>query len=95
MGKPRTPVGTFGTIGFRTRDDGRVAASTRYRDWDGKLRRVQATAGRGLPPGAEGALCHASCLRFGGPSRGPAAQPHGSCPEAASSAVDTDGAECR
>lgn len=44
-------------------DDGRVAASTRYRDWDGKLRRVQATAGRGLPPGAEGALCHG--LAFG------------------------------
>lgn len=43
MGKPRTPIGTFGAIGFRTRAGGRIAANTRYRDWDGKLRRVGAT----------------------------------------------------
>lgn len=43
MGKPRTPIGTFGAIAFQTRDSGRVAASTRYRDWDGRLRRVEAS----------------------------------------------------
>lgn len=44
MGRPRTPVGTFGEIGFESTPDGRVLAMARYRDDDGKLRRVKATA---------------------------------------------------
>jgi integrase len=44
MPKPRTPIGTFGSISLRTAAGGRVVASTRYRDWDGATRRVQATA---------------------------------------------------
>ena len=43
MPRPRTPVGTFGRIGFRTRESGRVEARARFRDWDGKLRPVSAT----------------------------------------------------
>lgn len=43
MAKPRTPIGTFGAIEFRLTDSGRVEARTRFRDWDGRLRRVQAT----------------------------------------------------
>ncbi|MGI9018524.1 MAG: hypothetical protein ACR2HR_15725 [Euzebya sp.] len=43
MPRPRTPIGTFGAIGYRTRDGGRVVARTRFRDWDGKLRNVQAS----------------------------------------------------
>lgn len=41
-GRPRTPVGTFGAITVR-KDGGRFVAATRYRDWDGRLRRVAAT----------------------------------------------------
>jgi hypothetical protein len=37
-------VGTFGEIGFESTPDGRVLAMARYRDDDGKLRRVKATA---------------------------------------------------
>ena len=44
MGRPRTPIGTFGELEFTTLENGKVQARTRYRDWDGKLRRVQATA---------------------------------------------------
>lgn len=43
MGRPRTPIGTFGAITARRVGD-RWVASTRHRDWDGKLRRVEATA---------------------------------------------------
>jgi excisionase family DNA binding protein len=43
MARPRTPVGTFGDIQFETAANGRVRARTRYRDDDGRLRRVQAT----------------------------------------------------
>ncbi|MGI9018901.1 MAG: tyrosine-type recombinase/integrase [Euzebya sp.] len=44
MSKPRTPIGTYGTISCSRLGDGRVQARTRFRDWDGALRRVQATA---------------------------------------------------
>ena len=43
MARPRTPVGTFGDICFETADNGMVRARTRYRDEDGRLRRVQAS----------------------------------------------------
>lgn len=42
MARPRTPVGTFGDITF-AKAAGKVRARTRYRDDDGKVRRVQAT----------------------------------------------------
>ena len=45
MSRPRTPIGTFGAIRFVDAGGGRVQARTRYRDWDGKLRQVSATAG--------------------------------------------------
>lgn len=41
-GRPRTPVGTFGAITVR-KEGTRFVAATRYRDWDGRLRRVEAT----------------------------------------------------
>jgi integrase len=43
MGRPRTPIGTFGKINFTDTPTGRVAACARYRDWDGTPRRVKAT----------------------------------------------------
>lgn len=43
MAKPRIEVGTFGTITFTVRSARSVEARTRYRDWDGKKRLVQAT----------------------------------------------------
>ncbi len=43
MGRPRTPVGTFGKISHRKIGKGRNEARARYRDWDGKLRAVQCT----------------------------------------------------
>ncbi|WP_448070652.1 tyrosine-type recombinase/integrase [Georgenia yuyongxinii] len=54
MSRPRTPIGTFGEIGFDDLADGRVRARTRFRDDDGHLRPVTAIgAGR---RGAERAL---------------------------------------
>src|SRR3546814_5569233 len=44
MARPRTPVGTFGDIEFTTLPNGDVRARTRFRDYDGQLRRVEATA---------------------------------------------------
>ncbi len=44
MGRPRTPIGTFGKIRVVRVASGRVTASTRYRDWDGMSRQVSATA---------------------------------------------------
>lgn len=41
MGRPRTAIGTFGEISTRTVGDV-VVASARFRDWDGKVRRVEA-----------------------------------------------------
>ena len=42
-GRPRTPIGTHGTVNTR-RTGGRVVAETRVRDLDGRLRQVRATA---------------------------------------------------
>lgn len=41
-GRPRTSVGTFGNITVRKHGP-RFVAGTRYRDWDGQLRRIEAT----------------------------------------------------
>lgn len=41
-GRPRTPVGTFGAITSH-KEGTRFVAGTRYRDWDGRLRRIEAT----------------------------------------------------
>ena len=54
MARPRTPIGTYGTISIRRQPSGRYAARTRYRDWDGKSREVQYTAS--TRPAAERAL---------------------------------------
>ena len=43
MGRPRTPIGTFGDITYVKVPGGRVRARTRYRDDDGQVRRVSAT----------------------------------------------------
>lgn len=43
MGRPRTPIGTFGDITYVKMPGGRVRARTRYRDDDGQMRRVSAT----------------------------------------------------
>ena len=44
MARPRTPIGTFGDIHVEHAPGGRVRALARFRDHDGQLRRVQATA---------------------------------------------------
>lgn len=38
MGRPRTPIGTFGEISFTKAPKGQVLARTRYRDDDGRVR---------------------------------------------------------
>jgi integrase len=43
VGRPRTPIGTFGDITYVKVPGGRVRARTRYRDDDGQVRRVSAT----------------------------------------------------
>jgi len=43
VGRPRTPIGTFGIIATRIQPSGNHVAKARYRDWDGKNRLVQAT----------------------------------------------------
>ncbi len=43
MARPRLDIGTFGDIWFDTDPSGRVVARTRYRDWDGRRRLVQAS----------------------------------------------------
>lgn len=43
MGRPRTPIGTFGIIATRIHPSGNHVAKARFRDWDGKNRLVQAT----------------------------------------------------
>jgi hypothetical protein len=43
MARPRTPVGAYGSIAVRRRDD-RVIAETRIRDADGRIRHVRVTA---------------------------------------------------
>lgn len=42
-GRPRTVIGTFGEVDVKRLAVGRYRASTRYRDVDGRLRRVAAT----------------------------------------------------
>jgi integrase len=42
-GRPRTPIGTFGAVNTRRRGKG-VMAETRFRDADGRLRRVSVSA---------------------------------------------------
>lgn len=44
MSRPRITIGTFGEITVRTIRPGRLEARTRYRDWDGKTRLIQASA---------------------------------------------------
>ena len=44
VARPRTPIGTFGEIHVEKTHDSRARALTRFRDYDGQLRRVQATA---------------------------------------------------
>lgn len=43
MPRPRTPIGTFGEIRFEAQANGRIRALARFRDHDGRLRRVTAT----------------------------------------------------
>lgn len=43
MARPRTPIGTFGDISYIKAGGSQVRARTRYRDDDGKVRRVSAT----------------------------------------------------
>lgn len=54
MARPRLTVGTFGDITTRVLPSGRFEARTRYRDWDGRARQVQATGTTARA--AEGAL---------------------------------------
>jgi integrase len=44
MPRPRTSIGTFGEINITKAGNGRFCALARFRDHDGRLRRVQATA---------------------------------------------------
>ena len=41
--RPRTGIGTYGSINVRRKDLGRYVAETRFRHLDGRLRRVKAT----------------------------------------------------
>lgn len=54
MARPRTPIGTFGSITTTRTPGGRCVARTRYRDWDGKSRHVQTTGA--TRPSAERSL---------------------------------------
>ncbi|WP_210480685.1 site-specific integrase [Naasia sp. SYSU D00948] len=42
-GRPRTDIGTFGDIRTTRFPSGQTQAVTRFRDWDGRLRRITAT----------------------------------------------------
>jgi integrase len=54
MARPRLTIGTFGEITTRVMPSGRFEARTRYRDWDGRARQVQAAGA--TAKAAEGAL---------------------------------------
>jgi integrase len=54
MSRPRIPIGGYGEVAFIQRAKGKVEARTRFRDWDGQTRLVQATASS--RPAAEAAL---------------------------------------
>ena len=43
MSRPGLTISTFGDITIRVAPSGRFEARTRYRDWDGQTRQVQAT----------------------------------------------------
>ena len=43
MARPRTPIGTFGEIEFTNLPNGNVRARVRFRDYDGQVRRVEAS----------------------------------------------------
>lgn len=43
MSRPRLTISTFGDITIRVAPSGRFEARTRYRDWDGQPRQVQAS----------------------------------------------------
>src|SRR3954470_12819434 len=43
MARPRTPIGTFGDISYINASGGQFRARTRYRDDDGRVRRISAT----------------------------------------------------
>ena len=43
MSRPRLTISTFGDITIRVTPSGRFEARTRYRDWDGQTRQVQAS----------------------------------------------------
>ena len=59
MARPRTPIGTFGEIYFEKVSGGRARAFARFRDHDGQLRRVQATA---AGPWARATRSRITCL---------------------------------
>ncbi|MEA5457389.1 site-specific integrase [Sinomonas sp. JGH33] len=44
MSRPRLTIGTYGEVTTRRRPSGLIEARTRYRDWDGVVRLVQASA---------------------------------------------------
>jgi integrase len=43
VARPRTPIGTFGEIEFTNLPNGNVRARVRFRDYDGQVRRVEAS----------------------------------------------------
>lgn len=43
MGRPRLDIGTYGDVTYSTARTGTITARTRYRDWDGLRRLVQAS----------------------------------------------------
>lgn len=67
-GRPRTAIGTFGTIRIRSSRSHGYIATTRFRDLDGRLRLVTATARTG--PAARAALKERMVRRPGYGSRG-------------------------
>ena len=68
MARPRTPIGTFGDISFDRGSGGSYRARTRYRDDDGRLRRVSATGAtkRGGRAGAQEGVANRSTYRASG-----------------------------
>ena len=62
MPRSRLPIGTFGEITTRRVSSGRFEARSRYRDWDGRSRQVQATGSTGKA--AERALKGKLASRF-------------------------------
>ena len=50
-GRPRTAIGTYGAVYVMRKAD-RCVAETRFRDIDGRLRKVTANGGQGAAQGA-------------------------------------------